>query len=130
MPTVSAARGCSPTARMRRPMGVLNMTMYETISNGNISHTIRFIWPKELSRPVLQPAEGDVGDRRQVRRRPLLAVDVDVEVPGDAEREEVDRRPTDDLICAQMDCEEGVDERQRPAGHHRDHEPSLPGAGL
>ena len=30
MPTVSAARGCSPTARRRRPIGVLNTTTYVT----------------------------------------------------------------------------------------------------
>ena len=61
---------------------------------------------------------------------PLFAVDVDVEVPGHAEREEVDRRPTDDLIRTQVDCEERMDERQRAAGCHRDQEPSLPRAGL
>src|SRR5829696_6699286 len=39
---------------------------------------------------VLQPAEVDVRDLGQVGRRPAVAVDVDVEVARDAEREEVD----------------------------------------
>ena len=48
-----------------------------------------------------------------VRRRPLAAVDVDEEVAGDPEREEVDRRAADDLVGSQVDGEEGVDERER-----------------
>ena len=44
---------------------------------------------------------------------PSLAVDVDEEVAGDAEREEVDRRAADDLVGAQVDREERVDEREQ-----------------
>ena len=48
--------------------------------------------------PVLEEAEVHVRDVRHVRRRPLAAVDVDEEVAGDAEREEVDRGAPDDLV--------------------------------
>jgi hypothetical protein len=46
MPTVSAARGCSPQARMRRPSGVLNMTKYETTTSAIAAQIIRFRCPK------------------------------------------------------------------------------------
>ena len=59
---------------------------------------------------------GIVGD---VGRRPLAPVDVDEEVAGDPEREEVDRRPADDLVGAQVDREERVDEREHGAGDAR-----------
>ena len=43
---------------------------------------------------------------------PFVAVDLDEEVAGDAEREEVDRRAADDLVGAQVDREERVHERE------------------
>ena len=56
--------------------------------------------------------------------RALAAVDVDEEVAGQPEREEVDRRAADDLVGAQVDREEGVDQRQQPAGEQpRDGDP-------
>jgi hypothetical protein len=45
IPTVSAARGCSPQARIRRPIGVLNMTTYERITSAKLSQIIRLRWP-------------------------------------------------------------------------------------
>ena len=41
-----------------------------------------------------------VGDARQVTRCAVLAVDVDEEVAGDAECEEVDREAAHDLVGA------------------------------
>ena len=49
MPTVSAARGCSPHARMRKPIGVLKSTNHATITSAKLSHTIR------LSLPIAGP---------------------------------------------------------------------------
>ena len=46
-------------------------------------------------------------------------VDRAEEVPGQAEREEVDREAADDLVGAQVDGEDGVDEREQAAEEHR-----------
>ena len=58
----------------------------------------------------------DVGDVGNVRRRPFAFVDVDEEIPRDPEGEEVDRGPADDLVRAEVDGEEGVDEREDEEG--------------
>ena len=76
--------------------------------------------------PVRQEAEVDVRDLGDVRRRSLAAVDVDEEIAGDPEREEVDREPADDLVRAQMDREEGVDEREASSRQRRTQEPERP----
>ena len=68
----------------------------------------------------------DVGDLRDVRGCPFAAVDVDEQVARHAERQEVDREPADDLIRAQVDREERVDEREEGAGERGDPEPELP----
>ena len=47
---------------------------------------------------------------------PFVAVDLDEEVAGDAEGEEVDRRPADDLVGAHVDREERVDQSEDGAG--------------
>ena len=112
---MSAARGCSPTARMRRPIGVLKSTTQVATIVRNASQIIRLSWPstgpmKYQSSRKPRWTSGMLGD---VRRRALAAVDVDEEVAGDPEREEVDRRPADDLVGAQVDREEGVDEREQ-----------------
>jgi hypothetical protein len=46
MPTVSAARGCSPTARIRRPSGVRKSTNHETGTRISASQIIRLRFPK------------------------------------------------------------------------------------
>ena len=51
---------------------------------------------------------------------PAPALDVVEEVAGDAEGEEVDRRAADDLIRAEVDGEERVDEREQRAGEDAD----------
>ena len=48
------------------------------------------------------------GMRGRFAGRALVAVDLDEEVAGDAEREEVDRRPADDLVGAEVNREERV----------------------
>ena len=45
MPTDSAARGCSPTARSRSPAGVRNSTRLITTTSSSISQIMRFILP-------------------------------------------------------------------------------------
>ena len=85
---------------MRRPTGVLKSVMWATISSTNDTQIIRFRWPKTLAEEV----DVHVGNARQVARCAVLAVDLDEEVAGDAEREEVDREAADDLVGAQVDC--------------------------
>ena len=76
--------------------------------------------------PVLEEGQMDVRDPGDVRRRPLAAVDVDEEVAGDPERQEVDRGAADDLVGAKLDREEGVDERERRARDRRAEQAELP----
>ena len=115
---MSAARGCSPTARIRSPTGVLKRTtqVATIVSERQPDHQVELAEDRPDEVPVLEEAEVDVRDLRDVRRRALAAVDVDEEVAGDPEREEVDRRPADDLVGPQVDREERVDERERAAG--------------
>ena len=51
MPTVSAARGCSPTARMRSPIGVWKSTTWMATMSTNSSQIIRFSDPKTPAMP-------------------------------------------------------------------------------
>jgi len=71
-----------------------------------------------------------VGHGRQVFGRPLVPVDVVVEVPRDPEREEVDPGSGDDLVGAQVDREDRVDEGERCARGRADGDASEPGARL
>ena len=43
---MSAAFGCSPTDRIRRPSGVLKSTTHERTTVRSISQIIRLSWPK------------------------------------------------------------------------------------
>ena len=71
----------------------------------------------------------DVRDRRHAIGDVVAVVELEEEVAGDPEREEVDRGAADDLVGAEVDREERVDERQhrrrrriattRPATHLR-----------
>ena len=131
MPTVSAARGCSPTARIRRPIErpehheVRRDEDDEAEPNHEVEGADRL--PEEAL--VLEPGDVHVGNLRNGRRSSLVTVDVDVEVAREPEREEVDGGADHDLVGAEVDAEEGVQERQGDAGEHRDHEPELPGVG-
>ena len=49
---MSAARGCSPTERMRSPAGVLNTNSDETTTSASASQIIRFICPNAPSRKL------------------------------------------------------------------------------
>ena len=57
---------------------------------------------------AVEETEVDLRDRRDVRRCSLLAEDVDEEVPREPEGEEVDRRAADDLVCAQVNRQHGM----------------------
>ena len=57
---------------------------------------------------------------------PCAAVDVDEGVAGDPEREEVYRGAADDLVGAQVDREERVDQRERPPATIADEEADDP----
>ena len=56
---------------------------------------------RPIVRNVAEEVERRVGIVATSRRRALVAVELDEQVPGDAEREEVDRRAAHDLVCAQ-----------------------------
>ena len=84
---------------MRSPTGVWKSVMWATISSTNDNQIIRF----RLAEDAAEEVDVHVGDPRQVPGCAVLAVDVDEEVPGDAEREEVDREAADDLVSAQID---------------------------
>ena len=62
-----------------------------------------------------QEREMDVRDARDLRR-PLVAVDVDEEIAGQTERDEVHRGAADDLVDAQVDRPEGEEERNDSSG--------------
>src|SRR5262245_27938795 len=81
-------------------------------------------------RDVLEEREVHVRDGRNVLRRATESVDVDVGITGDAEREEVERRPHDDLVGADVDAEERVHEGERGPRGHADEDPGLPASGL
>ena len=91
---------------------------------------IRFMCPKTSSRKSDRDVaeEGDVHlrDARDVGRRSFLPVDVDEEVAGEPDREKVDRRAADDLVGAQVDREDGVQQRHQPAGEDADDQPEPP----
>src|SRR5204862_158395 len=73
---------------------------------------------------------GAVRGTSHVARGPVVPVHLDEEVPGHAEREEVGRGAGGDLVGAQVDGEEGVDEREAGAGDRRDEDPHRPRAEL
>src|SRR5581483_7027521 len=72
--------------------------------------------------PVLDEVDVDVGNAVlvDVAGRPVVAVVLDEEVAGDAEREEVERGAGDDLVDLELDRPDGVDRREHGAGQHRD----------
>jgi len=65
---------------------------------------------------VDESGNADVRKERHAVRDLGIVVELDEEVPGDAEGEKVDGRSADDLVGPQVDREEGVDERQQAAG--------------
>jgi hypothetical protein len=52
MPTVSAARGCSPQARIRRPIAVLKRAMYERITSANPAQIMMLRLPIDSPRKL------------------------------------------------------------------------------
>ena len=63
---------------------------------------------------------------RHVARSALVGVHLDEEVARDPEREEVDGEAADDLVGAEMDRDERVDECQRGARDHTADDPPAP----
>ena len=132
MPTVSAAFGCSPTERMPQPERRLEEDDpgEEHGQEHEPDHQVQLAEDVPEERNVLdEPEESTSGISLRELRRPSRPVDGAEEVAGDAEREEVDREAADDLVGAQVDAEEGVDEREQPARGHRAEEAELPLAG-
>ena len=138
MPTVSAARGCSPTERSRSPIDVRNIRICDAIRTDEqhpdhqVQVTDRLVPEAVLSRTTsagcgsrnCRLTSGIVRDSGP--GRPVLAVDLDEEVTGDPEGEEVDRRSADDLVGSHVDGEERVDQAEDGTGGHRRHEAELP----
>src|SRR5439155_705031 len=71
-----------------------------------------------------------VGNRRDSHGDVLTVVELEEEIAGDAEREEVHRRPADDLIGAQVDREKRVHEGEQPGRGHGRAEPDDPAVSL
>ena len=76
------------------------------------------------------PGMRHVRDGRDTGRDVLVSVELLEEVPGDAEREEVDRHPAHDLVRPQMDRPVGVEEPEEATGEHRDENADDPAATL
>ena len=106
---------------MRRPIGVLKSTNHETITSSE-AHPDEQVEIADRGPDELQCGcrNVHVRDRRDTDRDVLPVVELEEEVAGDPEREEVHRRAADDLVGAQVDREERVDEREQAAGEHRD----------
>src|SRR5438045_425947 len=81
---------------------------------------------ESLRRNRREEPEMDVRDRCQVDGSAVVAVDVVVEVAGDPQREEVDGRSADDLVCAQVNREERVDEPEGAPGEDSDENAQRP----
>ena len=130
MPTVSAARGCSPTARIRRPIGVLNMhDPRRPGSRMSAIQIIRLRLPEDVAEErhaVEERRGGRSGSLGMSLGVPSAAVDVDEQVAGEAEREEVDRGPADDLVGAEVDRPDRVHERHGAPASDRDQQPEHP----
>ncbi len=128
MPTVSAARGCSPTERSRSPRGVRNRKIVSSDDEDQRDprQRVRVADRVAEERQVLDPGDADVGDPRDVVGRALVAVVVEEDVAGDAEGQEVQPNAADDLVGAQVDREERVHEGERAARGHADEQAQEP----
>ncbi len=86
-------------------------------------HQVELREDRSEERHALEERQVDVRDARDVvRSRSLEAVDVDVEVPRQPEREEVDRGAPEDLVRAESDREERVEQRRRTTRENPDEE--------
>ena len=100
MPTVSAACGCSPTARVRRPQRDRNSMIWRTITK---MMTDIVIGPELRNIRKIQPTSGrsmsSAGELDRVERAGAAArLDQPIEVAGQAEGDDVDDRAADDLV--------------------------------
>jgi hypothetical protein len=78
---------------------------------------------------VLHARQRHVGHARNTGRRSLISVVVDEHVAGHAERKDVDAGAAHDLVGAQLDGDEGVDQPEERAGRGADHQAAHPRAG-
>ena len=108
-PAVSAASGFSPAERSRRPDGVRKTTTHvtSTIASADPHEQVELAEDVAEERDRLD-RQVDVRHLRQVVRRAVVAVDVDVQVAGDADREQVQRGAGDDLVGPERDREQRV----------------------
>src|SRR5580765_1991269 len=77
---------------------------------------------------VAEERQVDVRNRREVARRSVGSVELEEEIAGDPECQEVDRRAADDLVAAQGDREDGVQETHQCTGADRDQDREHPRA--
>ena len=77
-----------------------------------------------------KPRDVDVREQRDAVRDRIVVVELDEEVAGYPDGEEVDRRPADDLVGPEVDGEVGIDEREQAADGHGDEKPDHPASTL
>ena len=119
-PTVSAARGCSPTARVRRPHRDRNRRTCRTMTK---TITDIVIGPCSKNISISQPMTGmstTSGGRRKVENVPAPEARVrrdeqPVEVAGEPDGGDVDDDAADDLVGADGDGQPRVQRRQQPS---------------
>ena len=127
MPTVSAAFGCSPTARVRRPQRDRKRSTCRTIDEDDHRHRDGALRQEHPEQPADERQVDEAG-RRDERgelapgRRGVLA-EQQVEVAGQAERDDVDDRAADDLVGPDGDGQPGVHQRDEHPGGHRGQQP-------
>ena len=128
-----AARGCRRRAASRRPSAAAGRRACGTGNSVRIGTSSSATQVRTFSRPIASPMNGmsstsgsvTFGSARDVGGRALVAVVVDEDVAGDADREEVDPGAAHHLVGAQADRDERVDEAHERA--RRDADTGSPG---
>ena len=132
---MSAARGCSPTERMRRPERRPEQERgTRATTSASASQIIRFSCPNAPLEEVARSAGCGRGSCRWMsgiagmsEGVPVRAVDVDEQVAGDPEARKLIAVPPTIWSARRLDREERVEERQqrrRPASRSRARPPS------
>ena len=80
-------------------------------------HQVEMAEHRTEERDVIRAGDVHVRDLRDRARRAVVAVDLDEEVSGHTEGEKVDSRPADDLVRAQLNRDESVNQRGAAAGN-------------
>ena len=102
--------------------------MYDAITRAKLAQIIRLRLPTAGPRklPVHEVGDPHVRDRRHALCDVVPVVELEEEVAGDTERQEVDRGSADDLVGSQVDCEVRVHERHQPPGRAPDEQADQP----